>query len=83
MHNAGVCDINVREDELHFMFHCLSLENVRSRMFALFSDTKFDLSDVDKLNVLSQMMNANSIVISAKCIEALYKERKRLVYLDV
>ena len=52
-------------------------------MFVLFSDTEFDLSDVDKLNVLSQMMSADNIVISAKCIEALYKERKRLVYLDV
>ena len=75
--------MNVPEDELHFMLHCPSLENVRSRMFVLFSDTEFDLSDVDKLNVLSQMMNADNIVISAKCIEALYKERKRLVYLDV
>ena len=52
-------------------------------MFVLFSDTEFDLSDVDKLNVLSQMMNADNIVISAKGIEALYKERKCLVYLDV
>ena len=83
MHNAGICDMNVPEDELHFMFPCPSLENVRSRMFSLFSYTKFDLNDVDKLNVLSQMMNAHSIFISAKCIEALYKEWKRLVYLDV
>ena len=78
-----ICDMNVPEDELHFVFHCPSPENVRSRMFVLFSDTEFDLSDVDKLNVLSQMMNADNIVISAECIEALYKERKRLVYLDV
>ena len=75
--------MNVPEDELHFVFHCPSLENVRSRMFALFSDAEFDLNDVDKLNVLFQMMNADNIVISAKCIEAIDKERKRLVYLDV
>ena len=78
-----ICDINGPEDELHFVFHCLSLENVRSRMFVLCSDTELDLSDVDRLNVLSQMMNADNIAILAKCIEALYKERKRLVYLDV
>ena len=78
-----ICDMNVPEVELHFVFHCPSLENVRSCMFALFSDTEFDLSNVDKWNVLSQMMNADNIVISAKCIEVLYKEWKRLVYLDV
>ena len=83
MHNAGICDMNVPEYKLHFMFHCPSLENVRSRMFALFSDTKINLSDEDELNVLSQMMNADNISISAKCIEALYKEEKHLVYLDV
>ena len=56
-----ICDMNIPEDELHFVFHSPSPENVRSRMFALFSDREFDLSDVDKLNVLPQMMNANNI----------------------
>ena len=41
--------MNVPEDELQFVFRCPSLDNVRSRMFALFSDTEFDLNDVDKL----------------------------------
>ena len=76
-----ICDLQVPEDELHFMFHCPALNSARNSAKEYFSHGEPQLHfGSDKIETLKIMMTANYLQMSGKYIEALYIERRNIIY---
>ena len=73
-----ICQLNVPEDELHFVFTCPALEHIRRNQPEMPINT--DNIDGDVLK-LKEMYKKDNIQVTAKFFENLYRERQRLIYL--
>ena len=75
-----ICSENTVEDEIHFLFSCSALSSVRTKIMSLFDNTNVDFNESCAFNKLHNMLSQTNLVSTGKYIEALYRERQRLVY---
>ena len=76
-----ICDLQVPEDELHFLFDCPALDPVRNLAKDFFTQAQPVLFlGSDNINTLQNMMDKDNLQMSGKYIEALYRERRRIIY---
>lgn len=71
-----LCDTNLPEDELHFLFLCPALSHIRN----LYVPRNILLSDTNQEFKLKEMYFKENITSSALFVERLYRERQRLIY---
>lgn len=77
-----VCDLQVPEDEFHFLFNCPSLKQVRDRAVHVYDDSPdpVDFSSTDSVHKMEKMMVKCNIQASGKYVEQLYKGRQKILY---
>ena len=71
-----LCDTNLPEDELHFLFLYPALSHIRN----LYVPRNILLSDTNYVFKLKEMYFKENIPSSALFVERLYRERQRLIY---
>ena len=79
-----ICDLNLPEDELHFIFKCPALSDVR---FTLISQLKFrnvnflsEDSSNECVKNLESMLHRDNLSLFAIYLERLYKARQEMIY---
>ena len=77
-----ICDDNVPETEIHFLFECKAMIQVRERAL---TPLKANIPDLDvnfenPIDALKNLLNDSNIVHFGKFVEEIYRERQRLVY---
>ena len=71
-----MCDDNVVEDEVHFMFHCTALSDARTAMPISYSAS----SHADDYSKFYNMFEAENICSTGKYLQKLYEARKTVMY---
>lgn len=72
-----ICNQNVIEDEMHFLFYCQAYDNIRESFFEIVNNEYFESVDMKgKLKYLFE----NKPRQTAKYIVKLYEHRKMLLY---
>ena len=72
-----ICTLGAVESEFHFIFHCPTLGRVRDNFLPKFN---IDFSANTEASSLHSMLSTDHIQITARYIEALYKERQNTIY---
>ena len=74
-----LCNLNVPEDECHFLFSCPALHITRERGLEHFRNLPLG-SEMDNIQRLTMMLTSENIAVMGTFIESLFKERKKMIY---
>ena len=75
-----LCNSNLIEDEIHFMFHCSALDE--ARQFAK-DQSNLCININDDYQKMKTLLSESNITKCGKYIESLYKTRQNLTYLSI
>ena len=75
-----ICNQNLPEDEMHFMFECPALSDIRCTMKTQLNFKNIDFSSSDYEYILKCMFQNDNIPLCAMYIENLYRTRQKLIY---
>lgn len=75
-----ICNLNLPEDELHFIFKCPALSDIRSSLMSQLNFSNVNFSSDLYIQNLKSMFHKDNISLCAIYIQRLYKKRQELIY---
>ena len=80
--NERLCKLcnNTIENEIHFVFFCDKLKNIRDPFFTTLCNQNNDFMDMEVVTKLKILMSKNNVFSFAKFLDDLFTERNRYQY---